>query len=232
MKTSLLAASLLALAPTLAFAQAQPDQDRKVAGGGITVPGWMGKIDARAAASGQSINDAKLERQGDALHVVTGPAATYWNPANRATGTYTVRATFREPEFMALNNHAHPYGIVVAGAAMDSAEPRYLYCAAYGNGRFIMRGFGPEPFQLNGRGEEHAAISKASDKGQPVTQEIAVTVHADRVDCAINGQVVGSYPKSQVVGEGRLATTDGIYGIRIGHNAEATISGLTMTVIR
>ena len=29
------------------------------------------------------------------LHVTTGPAVTYWNPANVAKGDYTVKATFK-----------------------------------------------------------------------------------------------------------------------------------------
>lgn len=211
---------------------AAQDADRKVADGGITAPGWTGRIDANAAANGQSINDTKLMAMGGDLHVVTGPAATYWNAANRATGEYTVKATFKEPAYMALNNHPHPYGIVVGGDALDSDAPKYLYCAAYGNGRFIMRGFGPKPFQLNGRGEENAAIHKAGAKGEPVTQEIAVTVRRDKVECAVNGTVVGSYPRSAVVADGRLATTDGLYGFRIGHNAEAMVSGLTMTPVK
>ena len=40
-----------------------------------------------------------------ALHVTTGPAVTYWNPANTASGDYTVKATFKEPAYMALNDH-------------------------------------------------------------------------------------------------------------------------------
>jgi len=31
------------------------------------------------------------------------------------------------------------------------------------------------------------------------------------------------------VTDGRLKSTDGVYGIRFGHNTEATVSGLTMT---
>jgi hypothetical protein len=60
-----------------------------------------------------------------------------------------------------------------------------------------------------------------------VTQEIAVTVTADQVQCAVNGTVVGSYPKADVVGAGKLSSTDGIYGIRFGHNTEALVTGLT-----
>jgi len=230
MRRTFASAMLLVVTPLALSAQ---DADRKVEGGGIKLQGWAGRIDARAASQGMTINDARLEgKANNSIHVVTGPAATYWNPANKATGEYTVSATFREPEFMSLNDHAHPYGIVVAGNALDSDAPKYLYCAAYGNGRFIVRGFGPQPFQLNGRGETHAAINKASAKGVPVTQEVAVTVRNDRVECSVNGQVVGTYPKSQVIGEGKLSTTDGIYGIRIGHNAEAEVTGLKVVPVR
>jgi hypothetical protein len=211
-------------------AHAQADSSRRVAGGGISVPGWTGKIDAREAQSGATIESARLAREGNALHVTTGPAVTYWNPANKATGSYTVKATFREPKYMSLNNHPHPYGIVVAGNGMGTDQESYLYCAAYGSGSFIVRGFGPAPFQMNGRrGETNAAVKKAAGPGEPVSQEIAVTVTSDRVECAINGTTVASYPRADVVTAGKLSTTDGLYGLRFGHNTEATVSGLTMT---
>jgi hypothetical protein len=75
----------------------------------------------------------------------------------------------------------------------------------------------------------NAAVHKAAGPGQPVTQEIAVSVKGDKVDCAINGVVVGSYDKSAVVGPGKLKSTDGIYGIRFAHNTEGTVTGLAMT---
>ena len=210
-------------------AQAQ-DESRAVVGGGIAVPGWMGKIDANEEARGGKLADAKLAREGDGFHVTTGPAVAYWHPSNTATGAYTVKATFREPSYMSLNNHPHPYGIFVGGQNMGTAQQTYLYCAAYGNGNFIVRGFNPAPFQLNGRrGEADAAVNKAPGQGQPVTQEIAISVKPDQVECIINGTVVGTYPRSDVVGEGKLATTDGIYGIRFGHNTEAVVTGFGMT---
>jgi hypothetical protein len=212
-----------------AAAHAQ-DANRAVAGGGITVDGWTGRIDARAASQGETINDAKLARQGNALHVTTGPAVTYWNPANTATGNYTVSATFTEAKYMELNDHPHPYGIVIAGNDLGTDQQSYLYCAANGAGNFIVRGFGPEPFQVNGRrGEAHEAVNKAAGRGQPVTQEIAVSVHGDKVECSINGTVVGSYDKSALVTSGKLESTDGVYGIRFAHNTEATVTGLKVT---
>ena len=222
-----LAASAITLVASVATAQ---DASRAVAGGGISVPGWQGKIDAQEASRGAKLENAKLAREGSGLHVTTGPAVVYWNPSNTATGNYTVKATFNEAKYMELNDHPHPYGIVIGGNDMGTDTQSYLYCATYGNGTFIVRGFGPAPFQVNGRrGEANDAVKKAAGKGSPVTQEIAVSVKGDKVECAVNGTVVGSYDKSAVVGAGKLKSTDGIYGVRFGHNTEAIVTGLAMT---
>ena len=146
---SIIATLILSLIP--AFGYAQDETSRSIAGGGVSVPGWTGKIDAGEQRQGKTINDAKFEKDGGALHVVTGPAVTYWSSDNKATGNYTVKATFKEPKYMNLNSHPHPYGIVIAGNDLGTAQQSYLYCAAYGNGNFIVRGFGPAPFQMNGR---------------------------------------------------------------------------------
>jgi hypothetical protein len=217
----------VALLPMSSAAQAPSEANRAVAGGGILVAGWSGQIDGNAEKAGQTIKDAKLSQDGKVLHVTTGPAVTYWNPANKVSGDYTVKATFTEPKYMNLNDHPHPYGIVIAGNDMGTATQSYLYCAAYGNGNFIVRGFGPEPFQMNGRrGEANAAVHKAAGPGEPVTQEIAMSVKGSRVECAINGTVVASYDKADVVATGKLKSTDGVYGIRFAHNTDATVSGL------
>jgi hypothetical protein len=218
------------LIATAIHAQAPTETPRAVQGGGISVPGWTGAVDPSEEKSGQTVNNAKFAKEGNALQVTTGPAITYWNPANKATGNYTVKATFNEPKYMNLNTHPHPYGIVIAGNNMGGAQQTYLYCAAYGNGNFIVRGFGPEPFQMNGRrGEANAAVHKAAGPGEPVTQEIAMSVKGDKVECAINGTVVASYDKSAVVTAGKLTSTDGIYGLRFAHNTEVTVTGFSKT---
>jgi hypothetical protein len=221
-----LAVAIVTLLPALGHAQ---DASRSVAGGGISVPGWTGKIDAREESSGQTLNDAKLAQEGNAMRVITGPAVTYWNPANKAAGNYTVKATFTEPKYMNLNSHPHPYGIAIAGNDLGTAQQSYLYCAAYGNGNFIVRGFGPGPFQMNGPGEESPAVHKAAGRGEPVTQEIAISVKGGRVECAINGTVVAGYDKAPLVAAGKLKSTDGIYGLRFAHNTEVLVTGLSVT---
>ena len=235
-RTCALALALLAviLVPTSHFSQGgqtsgQTDTSRGVAGGGVSVPGWTGKIDAREEAAGMTLNSAKFAKEGDAFHVVTGPAVTYWNPANKAAGDYTVRATFKEPKFMNLNTHPHPYGVMIAGNDLGTAQQSYLYCAAYGDGKFIVRGFGPAPFQMNARGTPDPAVNKAAAVGEPVTQEIAISVRGDKVECSINNKVVASYDKSALVTAGKLKSTDGVYGIRFAHNTEGFVTGLKMT---
>ena len=225
-RTSYIALSAILLVASSAAAQ---DQARAVQSGGIKAAGWKGQIDASEQRNGSTLENAKLEARGKDLHVTTGPAVAYWRTANNATGDYTVKAKFTEEKYMNLNNHPHPYGIVIGGNDMGTPQQSYLYCAAYGNGRFIVRGFGPEPFQLNGRGEANDAVHKAAGQGQPVEQEIAVTVKGDEVSCAINGTTVGTYKKSDIVGQGKLKSTDGMYGVRFGHNTEAVVSGFEMT---
>ena len=218
---------------SFAFAQApapQADGAMAVKDGGIFAKGWAGKIDAQEEKAGQVLNNARLAEKGTELMVRTGPAVTYWNPANKAAGNYTVSATFNEAKYMDLMDHPHPYGIMIAGNDLGTENQSYIYCSAYGNGTFIVRGMGPAPFAVSARKPEpNAAIAKAAGKGSPVKQDIALSVTADKIECAINGTVVGSYPKADVVGAGKLKSTDGVYGIRFAHNTEATVADLKMT---
>ena len=52
-----------------------------------------------------------------------------------------------------------------------------------------------------------------------------MSVKGDKVECSVNGTVVGSYDKAAVVGAGKLKSTDGVYGLRFGHNTEVIVTG-------
>jgi len=209
------------LASALSAQSAKPtDPDKAVKQAGAMPDGWTGATDSPTA----KLADANFVTMGKGFHVTSGPAAVYWNPANVAKGDYTVMATFNEEKYMNLNDHPHPYGIVIGGNDLGSDNQSYLYCAAYGSGTFIVRGMGPAPFQMNGRGEANAAVHKAAGPGQPVTQTIAVSVKGDKVSCTINGTEVASYDKSALIAAGKLKSTDGVYGIRFAHNTEATVT--------
>ncbi len=223
--SSAFAVAAMAILPGIALAQG--DANRTVSGGGITAPGWMGMVDP---GSPDPISGSKFSKMGDMYMVTTGPASTYWNPANKASGDYTVKATFTEPKFQNLNSHPHPYGLVIGGNDMGTAAATYLYCAVNGNGTFIVRGFGPAAFQMNGgRGGAAESIHKAAAKGESVTNEMAMSVKGDKVTCSINGKEVASYDKSAITGAGHLKSSDGVYGVRFAHNTEGSVNGLTVT---
>ena len=222
----LLIGSLLALS-TAVLLDAQFDADKVIPGGGVHVQGWTGKIDAQSVRQGRVLNDSKFAQEGNALHVTTGPATTYWNPANTASGDYTVKATFREPKFMELNSHPHSYGIFIGGAGMGADQMTLVYCVTFGDGTALVRGFGPSVFTLL-RISPNAAVHKAAGVGQPVSQDIQWTVKGNRAECSVNGTVIAGYDKSQLASSG-LKSTDGLYGIRFTHNVEAVITGFAMT---
>ena len=224
-----------ALAIAVAFAclipavpGAQMGADRVVPGGGIFAPGWTGKIDATSVKAGRTINDSKFSQEGSALHLIIGPAAVYWNPANTASGNYTVKATFKEPKYMDANSHPHPYGVFIAGNKMGTDQMSLLYCTAYGNGTFIVRGFtgtAPGTFRVGGNSPTaNAAVHKAAADNS-VTQDVALSVKDGKVTCNINGTDVATYDKADLVAAGKLDSLDGVYGIRISHNVEAIVTG-------
>src|SRR5260370_17119521 len=153
------------------------DRSRAVTDGGIKVSGWVGTVDAAEEKAGMTIDSAKLTQEGDALHATTGPATTYWMNDASASGDYTVKATFNEPKYMKLNSHPHPYGVFIAGNDMGTPNQTDLYCPAFANAKFIVPGFAPPPFMMNGFfGEANGAVHKAPGRGQPVTQNIALSV--------------------------------------------------------
>lgn len=200
------------------------DADRKVAGGGITAKGWQGRIDPQAAKKGMTINDSKFMEMGGGFHIQGGPAAVYWNPANVAKGDYTVKATFKEAK--TRSTHPHPYGIFIGGSKLDTDNPSLLYCVAYGDGTFLVRGFSEGQVVNVAKRAPHAAVHKTGEDGS-VAQDIAWTVKGDRVECSINGQVVAGFDKADVVGAGKLESTDGLYGIRSSHNVDVMVTGLS-----
>ena len=57
-------------------------------------------------------------------------------------------------------------------------------------------------------GGSSPAIHKAAGRGQPVTQDISLSVRGDKVVCSINGSTVASYDKTTLVGSGKLKSTN------------------------
>jgi hypothetical protein len=211
---------LLIAAAVTGSALAAQDADRTVKGG-ITVAGWTGRIDRRAASQGKTIADSKFAAEGNALRLSIGPAAAYWNPANTATGDYVVKATFKEHKMAAT--HPHSYGIFIGGSALESDTEKLMYCIAYGDGTYMIRAFnGAQVTTLVDRAA-HPALKKADANGES-TNEIGWRVQGNKVSCMLNGAEATTFSKTEDAA--KIGSTDGIYGIRVSHNLELTVSGL------
>src|SRR5207237_1391875 len=117
--------------------------------------------------------------------------------------------------------------IFIGGHDLGTEQMSLVYCVAYGDGKALVRGFGPAVFTLLNT-SSNAAVHKAAAVGEPVSQEIAWNVKGNRAECAINGTVVDGYDKNQLVSADKLKSTDGVYGIRFTHNVEAVITGLSV----
>lgn len=120
--------------------------------------------------------------------------------------------------------HPHPFGLFIGGSKLDTDQPTLLYCVAYRNGTYLVRMFSGGRVTTLADEESNSAI-KSAGPDQPVVQEISWTVKGGRAECRINGAVVAGYDRSQIVGPGKLDSTDGVAGIRVAHNVDITVTG-------
>jgi hypothetical protein len=227
----LLATLLIVFVPSPAVAQSG-DHVPRGAVVDFMEPGWFGAAEEEGAPLG-------FAAENGGFHVVTGPATGFFHVGNadtaaafrEVTGDYTVRAMFRE-QFMANGQDAQPYGVAIASERVDTPATTFLYCAAHGNGTFIVGGASPglKPFRVTGpQPIPHPAVHKAAAADETVTQEIALSVRNGGILCSINGALVASYGKSTIVGPGKLASTGGVYGVYVGHNMDVFVTGLNIS---
>jgi hypothetical protein len=183
-----------------------------------TPKGWKMRVDRSASASDPDApGDIKFVTQGSGYHATNPQAATYWNPANTASGSYTVKGTFT---LMKPSGHANYYGLVFGGSDLEGAQQTYTYFVVAQNGMYQIRHRdGDQVTNVKGRTASDA-IKKPDDTGKS-TNALEVRVGADKVDFVVNGTVVDSEPKSAV------AKTDGIWGARVNHMLEVQIDGLS-----
>ena len=187
-----------------------------------TVPqGWKQRIDRSASASDpDAAGNVKFVTQGGGFHATNPQAATYWNPANTASGAYTVKATFT-----LVKPASHPcyYGLIFGGSNLDGAEQSYLYFQIEQNGTWLIKSRNGNATQQLSQKTPNDAVKKVDANGTSVNT-LEVRVGADKVDFVVNGVVVNSAPKTDA-----FAKTDGIYGLRVTHLLEVQIDGFGLT---
>ncbi len=218
----------LAAAATLLFATtvSAQDADRSVAGGGINVAGWKGRVDERPAKQGKSVKDSKFDKDGNNFVLKVGPAAIYWSDANAASGDYTVKASYTERAMKV--QHPHSYGVFIGGNNMDDeTKQTFAYCIVYGTGKYSIKYFNGWKVTTVAEMVEHAAIKKADAQGD-ATNEVGWRVKGGSATCVVNGQDVKTLTSADLVGEGKLASLNGKFGYRVSHNLDLTVTPLAL----
>jgi hypothetical protein len=181
--------------------------------------GWMVRADRSTSASDPDGAGAiKFVTMGTGFHATNPQAAVYWNPANTATGNYTVKGTFT---LVKPSGHTNYYGLVFGGGELDGAKQSYTYFLVAQDGTWLVKHRSGEAATDVLPKAPNDAVKKPGADGKS-TNALEVRIGADKIDYVVNGTVVGSSPKS-------AAKTDGIYGIRVNHLLEVHIDGLAAT---
>jgi hypothetical protein len=200
------------------------DPTTVVAGGGVMMAGWTGRIDPQAAKQGRKLTDDKLVSMGSGFHVTSGPAAIYWNPANTASGNYTVTGSFTQTKAPV---HPEAYGLFIGGKSLEAPNQSYAYFVVRQDGKYL----------INHRANDstvhklvdwtaNAAVKPADSSGK-ATNKLSIVVGPDKISFLANGVEVNSMPRANLDGMGQGTT--GIAGVRVNHNLDVHIDGFAVT---
>jgi len=180
--------------------------------------GWMLRVDRSTEASDPDApGPIKLVATASGFHVTTPQAAVFWNPANTATGTYTLKGTFK---LMKSTGYLEYYGLVFGGSNLAAAGQEYLYFVITDDGTWLVKRRTGGTTQEVSDKTPSSAVKKPDANGS-CTNALEVRVMADKIDFVVNGTVVKTLPKT-----GPAAKTDGIYGLRINHHLDVEVDGL------
>src|SRR5579872_5315049 len=180
--------------------------------------GWKVRVDRSSSATDpDAAGSIQFVTSGSGFHATNPQAAVYWNPANTASGNYTLKGTFT---LMKPSGHNNYYGLVFGGSGLEGPQQSYLYFVVAQNGTWLIKRRDGDATSNVSPKTPSDAVKKPDASGKSVN-ELEVRVGADKIDFVVNGTVVHTEPKS-----GATAKTDGIYGIRVNHLLEVQVDGL------
>jgi hypothetical protein len=175
--------------------------------------GWKVHIDrSQSAQDPDDKSGVMFMTMGKGFHVSGGPAGTYWNPSNTATGNYTLKGTFT---LVKPSNHVNYYGLVFGGNALDGPTQSYTYFLVAQNGQFLIKQRNGEQTSDVKPATANAAIKTPDGTGRSVNA-LEVRVAGDTISYVVNGTVVHTTPKSAI-------KTDGTAGFRVNHVTEVMV---------
>lgn len=184
---------------------------------------WQVRVDRSTSAQDpDDVPNVTLTTVGSGFQVNTGPAAVVWDPANTATGEYTLKGKFT---LLEPSDHVNYYGLVFGAGALEGSRQNYLYFLVAQNGTFTIRHRANDEavHTIVGR-TEHEAVVRPDASGQSVN-DLEVRVGGDSIEFVVNGTVVHTQART-----GMASRTDGICGVRINHRIPGVlVEGLSVT---
>jgi hypothetical protein len=183
--------------------------------------GWRVRIDRSTNASDpDAAGPVKFVTMGSGFHATNPQAAIYFNPANTATGNYTLKGTFT---LQKPSGHTNYYGLIFGGSDLEGPNQKYMYFMVAQDGTWLVKRRNGDATEDVSQRTANDAVKKPDASGKS-TNALEVRVGRDKIDYVVNGTTVHSTPKS-----GATANTDGIYGIRVNHLLEVHVDGLAAT---
>src|SRR5580692_537318 len=99
--------------------------------------GWKMRVDRSASASDPDASGSiKFVTMGAGFHATNPQAAVYWNPANTASGAYTLKGTFT---LMKPSGHTNFYGLIFGGSGLEGAQQKYMYFEVAQDGAWLIK---------------------------------------------------------------------------------------------
>jgi hypothetical protein len=183
--------------------------------------GWKVRADRSTSASDpDAAGTIKFATSGSGFHATNPQAAVFWNPANTATGNYSLKGTFT---LMKPSGHTNYYGLVFGGSDLEGPKQSYLYFLVAQDGTWLVKRRDGDAATRDVSAKAANNAVKKPDASGKSTNALEVRVSADKIEYLVNGTVVNTTPKT-----GDAAKTDGIYGIRVNHLLEVQVDGLSV----
>ena len=175
--------------------------------------GWRMRVDrSEHGEDPDDRPDLQVVNKGKGFQVTGGPAGTFWQPSQTASGNYTAKATFtlNKP-----SGHTNYYGLIFGGSDLEGAKQAYTYFLVAQDGSYIIRKRTGATVTDVQKTTSHAAVKRPDGSGRS-TNALEVRVAGDTVSYLVNGTVVHTSPKSAV-------SADGSVGVRVNHQLDVVV---------
>jgi hypothetical protein len=181
--------------------------------------GWMFRSDHSTEASDPDApGPIKLVPMGSGVRAIAPQAAIFWNPANTATGNYSLKGTFT---LIQSTGYLEYYGLLFGGRDLAGPGQNYLYFVITDDGTWLIkRRTGTDTEELSEK-TPSPAVKKPDASGR-CTNTLEVRVTAGKIDFLINGTLVHTMNKAG-------QASNGIYGMRINHHLEVQVNGFGLS---